>query len=76
MEVVMSHMTNAGQDELYFGVTVFTHFLSDPQGREKLCDPAMVDQMITWVLRCFSEVRNMGSHLELAGTYVVVGQAD
>jgi hypothetical protein len=57
VELTMGHLADAGPDQIQFGVESFEQFLGSALGRERLCAPGLVDQLMKWIAKWFAEVR-------------------
>jgi hypothetical protein len=56
VELKMGHMAKAGQGEDIAGLTLFKYLSKQPSARERLCKPAIVDQLTEWITKWLREV--------------------
>ncbi len=57
VELAMAHLADAGSDNIQCGVHMLEHFRADSRGRERLCAPRVVDQLMKWIAKWLAEVR-------------------
>ncbi len=63
VKLTMDHMAKAGPDMVVCGTALFKHFFDDPVGRERLCVPGTMAQMMKWIAKWCAKVRiSWGTH--------------
>ncbi len=60
LDLAMVHMADAGANEIPCAVGLFQQFLRHPWGQERMSKKAMMDQVIQWIAKWLSEVRDSG----------------